>query len=788
MTSQFTTAKTLADSNNEAAFVLASHDNQIADFFAPANDAPANDGGTHHRKPQNFHQLPAVQQELFELDPNNHAARYRHLAQLPPKVAQFFAKQYKRRLQAYGNQYAIEWFQTKMREMLPRFKLVMGQYADVLSLLDTKPKGNLKWLDEVHYDVADFTPQPNETENQKAERIARKIAHCSKVLSPIVERLDRTAKEINAQRLQPLCYLRDDQIKQLADTIAYHINERLGEFMEAHAAEFEDSSQTYKLFTALYKEFVALCDQFRIPAPYADESKRGRLTHSKLERGLLKLSEFKYWYNKLKRTADRMKEHLAIAMGMVSTMSGGYVSNYRLNEYKKQKQANLEYLKSCLLVNLANEEEQQELFDIWLKSSANPQKRRIDLMTRLRGYEDIAERDGYVGVFATLTAPSKYHAMSGDQPNQKWNGSSPPQTQGYLCGIWAKMRSKLKRQKIPIFGFRIAEPHADATPHWHILIWCKPEQKREMKRIIWQYAMAEDGKEKGAWKHRCTFKDIDPAKGSAVGYIAKYISKNIDGCHLGDLKDDETGEDIRLAAERVQAWASLWSIRQFQQIGGAPVGVYREIRKLGDAKQEDKLVEQFRLGCDLGDYAYYTDLQGGPMVLRKELKLRLNYIEKGETKYGEIRKVVNGVMNMLDGNVTITKTKEWQIVRKTAENKAEIDRTYRIEDADRLIAEAEKKTKSDKPTQGEALKKGDLSPPWTCVTNCTGSKNEQISKEDRERIKNELILMKGRVTDYQIDDLLSGKPLKIYSNERVKVYVEYIDGQLVEKKRYEKLI
>lgn len=112
-----------------------------------------------------------------------------------------------------------------------------------------------------------------------------------------------------------------------------------------------------------------------------------------------------------------------------------------------------------------------------------------------------------------------------------------------------------------MYGFRVAEPHHDGCPHWHMLLFMKPAHCEQVTAIIQQYAMQEDGNEAGAAKHCFEAVHISKEKGSATGYIAKYISKNIDAFGIDADTDDETGTPASDAAKRVKAWASNWNIR-----------------------------------------------------------------------------------------------------------------------------------------------------------------------------------------------------------------------------------
>lgn len=67
---------------------------------------------------------------------------------------------------------------------------------------------------------------------------------------------------------------------------------------------------------------------------------------------------------------------------------------------------------------------------------------------------------------------------------------------------------------------------------------------------------------------------INLHKGTPANYIAKYISKSVDGRGLAQEISKETGRSLRDNAENV-TWASLHRVQQFRFFGHGSQGVPR---------------------------------------------------------------------------------------------------------------------------------------------------------------------------------------------------------------------
>ncbi len=266
----------------------------------------------------------------------------------------------------------------------------------------------------------------------------------------------------------------------------------------------------------------------------------------------------KWWRRQLRKQFQKV-EAAAIGFGFVHKRAGLYASDETVNRRLKQRRKNAKLMESLEAIN-DHTGQICTLAELAATNVSNPAIRRTEMMTRIRGMEEFSNMCGFNGLFLTLTTPSRMHARrSGDGSiNPKYNDTSPGMAQRYLLDkVWAPVMAKLKRQGLSYFGVRVVEPHHDGTPHWHILVFVNPEHQEQFTEILRTYALRDSPDEHGAQEHRFTVTEIDPSKGSAAGYVAKYIAKNIDGFSVGDDYEADTVTDASETSVRVEAWASM---------------------------------------------------------------------------------------------------------------------------------------------------------------------------------------------------------------------------------------
>lgn len=461
-----------------------------------------------------------------------------------------------------------------------------------------------------------------------------------------------------------------------------------------------------------------------------------------------------WWRKNLRRELLRQNENIEHAQGRVRRRGMVYVSDHAVHVKKSRAKENRRTLEALEVVNEFGQA--FNLQDVADKSVSNPKLRRAELMMRCRGFEETAKYMQHEAVFITLTCPSRFHRFDAQgKPNAKWTGATPRAGQDYLNKVWKKIRADWSRAGYTPYGFRVAEPHHDGCPHWHILLFAPPETigwfvphrfvaDRDdfgagLLGMAGRQAMADSGGERGAVKHRFTVKHIDPQQGSATGYIAKYICKNIDGMQedgQGMGLDFASGKNAVEASERVRVWASTHGIRQFQQIGGPSVTVWRELRRLGkdlDQPLQLPLFEMPRAAADRALWSLFWVLQGGPEVRRSELTLRPLYVKDGRGKYGDDTPSVWGVEGIEDGQSHELQTRlhEW-----TVQAAGTADQTERQAEHSQWLQTRRNVNKfltaAGEPSRGEVRDfeaVGEAVRPWTGVNNCTAGEHRYFGND-----------------------------------------------------------
>ena len=235
------------------------------------------------------------------------------------------------------------------------------------------------------------------------------------------------------------------------------------------------------------------------------------------------------WWRRALRKRLRVVEHHAILRGAVHRHASPYVSEKALRRFETDRRRLAALMASLEMVNVGTGEV-MPLDEVIAGSQSNPANRRAAMMVRIKGIEARARTKAHTGLFLTITAPSRMHVRHATgQRNDKHDGSDPRQVQAYLNGVWRRAMRALQRCGLIAYGLRVVEPHHDGCPHWHVVLFAAREQTDAILNTLRAHALADSPDEPGAAEHRFKVVEIDPAKGGAVAYVAKYVSKSIDG-------------------------------------------------------------------------------------------------------------------------------------------------------------------------------------------------------------------------------------------------------------------
>lgn len=315
----------------------------------------------------------------------------------------------------------------------------------------------------------------------------------------------------------------------------------------------------------------------------------------------------RWWLRRLRRAHGRRCDGAAIRAGVVRRGLWPYASQDAVERRRGQRSRNALAVARAS-VSCVETGEVLPLAEVVAGSIANPEVKRAELMVRIRGCDAIAHDEGMACEFWTLTAPSRFHArrvVKGKvtEANPVFDGSTPKAAQVYLSKVWARARAAWARAGLSIYGLRTAEPHHDGCPHWHLIAYGPADDMRIARWILRRYALRDAGYEDGARRHRFV---VLPAKKGRYGaaYAAKYIAKNINGRGMGKAGDGEAGRPVADSVKRVDAWAAVWGIRQFQFFGCPPISIWRALRRMsGPVGVVGSMLERARSAADDGDFA-----------------------------------------------------------------------------------------------------------------------------------------------------------------------------------------
>ncbi|EPZ4280848.1 replication endonuclease [Klebsiella oxytoca] len=570
---------------------------------------------------------------------------------------------------------------------------------------------------------------------EKSEDPRHLPTYLNEVITPSLVRIDKVranqaslsfqamAGRDSLDQLLRLAELNQREVKRLSTLVAAHIDMI---FIQLCGEMLTDELASPIVILELYRRVAAEVSRLDvIPPGYealrSKHNRRNPINYELIPGALARMRCADWWQRKLWQLRNEWREELLRAACLVHRHASPYVSHDILLQKREQRRKAMDFFRNHDLINEDGDTLSME--DVVLASASNPAHRRNEMMACVKGLELIAEMRGDCAMFYTITCPSKYHAtLMNGKPNPTWDHSTVRKSSDYLVDTFAAFRKAMHKKELRWYGVRVAEPHHDGTVHWHLLCFMRKKHRRAITELLRRFAIREDraelGNNTGA---RFKSKLIDPRKGTPASYIAKYVSKNIDGRGLGDTVSKETGKSLRDSAEYVTAWASLHRVQQFRFFGIPGRQAYRELRlfasqatramktsKPGAPVLMDPKLDAVLAAADVGCFATYIMKQGGVLVPRKNYLIHTAYeptVEPGT--YGDHGIRIYGIWSPITGkeNKICTHVHTWKMVKKAPANPG-----------------------------AESAAQGDPVAPWTRGNNCPQSSkgSEKVAVNDAE--------------------------------------------------------
>ena len=284
---------------------------------------------------------------------------------------------------------------------------------------------------------------------------------------------------------------------------------------------------------------------------------------------------------------------------------------------------------------------------------------------QLKGLEFLSKKLGLLSVFITLTLPPDFHP-SPKNNNNTWDGLTPEQGHDFLQANWRAIQKIMNKNGGRFFGVRVEEPHLDGCPHWHILVFIEPSRYQKLEATIRKFFIGEKA---------AKIDILDDSKSSASSYVMKYIKPFYFDRELEEndmetnkgtqrrsrnekKKDLENLNKKQKMVSSYDAHRATWGFRSIQifDLPGAAT-IWDHLRLL---KNNEKLQKHLSLdGEKLFDFAIENNY--GEFLI---LLLEMNKHEKRagifySTDENGKKSQAKGLI--IDGEVLITKSKQWKI-------------------------------------------------------------------------------------------------------------------------------